>query len=107
MDARPGGFRPTVVPTAPAIATTPQAPLTANSAVGGQATADVRPGPGEQPGPPGQLADIEARLAELPNLAIADQVEVFADIHQRLTAALAKTGGTEAAGSDTVPPRGR
>jgi hypothetical protein len=86
---------------------TPHTPPTAHTTLGGQAAADVQPGASAQPGPHGQLADIDARLAELPNLAVSDQVEVFADIHQRLTAVLAGTGGTDAAGSDAVSSRGR
>ncbi len=45
------------------------------------------PGPGSQPIDP-RVADAVSRLDELDGLALADQVEVFSDVHRRLAAVL-------------------
>jgi hypothetical protein len=73
MDPRPGGFRPAVVP----------------------AIADSNASRTEDPMPfPGDIAgDIDAKLVELDDLAVAEQVPLFAEIHQRLTSALNATSG--------------
>ncbi len=96
MDARPGGFRPTVVPPAasgvPSVASGAAVPV---DLVDGQSAARD------------QLVDIDARLAQLSDLEIADQVQVFAEIHHRLRTALAGTGGASTAPSDPLPSRGR
>jgi hypothetical protein len=71
MDPRPGGFRPTVVPaTADSTARRPDDQLS---------SAD------------GITEEIDAKLAELAELAVAEQVALFADVHQRLTSALNAT----------------
>ena len=73
MDPRPGGFQPAVVP-APA-----------DSSV-------------SRPGEPAPFADdiagdVDAKLKQLDELAVAEQVPLFAEIHQRLTSALNATSG--------------
>ncbi len=76
MDARPGGFRPAVAPAA------------ADSSVAHAAESEASTATEQL------TADINSKLTELAELPTTDQVQVFADIHQRLTAALAGTGGT-------------
>ena len=73
MDQRPGGFRPVVVPaTADSSACRPESPVPFADDIAG---------------------DIDAKLAQLDDLALAEQVGLFAEVHQRLTSALNATSG--------------
>jgi hypothetical protein len=86
MDQRPGGFRPAVV----------------------AATADSS---ASRPGEPSPFADdiaadIDAKLAELDDLAVAEQVALFAEVHERLTSALTATSG-QAESEQRPQSRGR
>ncbi len=86
MDPRPGGFRPTVVP----------------------ATADSNPRrlDDQLSSADGIAGEIDAKLAELDGLAVAEQVALFTDIHQRLTSALNATSG-QAESEQRPQPRSR
>ena len=80
MDVRPGGSGPT-----PIWALPDSAGRTVDAA-----------------GPAAGLDDIDSMLERLPERAPADQLEILADIHLRLTAALAATSGQP--GSPAAPP---
>ncbi|HEX6887361.1 MAG TPA: hypothetical protein VF143_04570 [Candidatus Nanopelagicales bacterium] len=57
--------------------------------------AAVNPAPGEQALPPTgdpRVDDALSRLAEAGSLPLAEQVEVYADIHRRLSGVLADPG---------------
>lgn len=76
MDARPGGSAPGVVPAAAAA----RSPDPAASLVF-------------------DLAEVEARLAEIAGWPVDEQVTVFAELHGRLTAALSVAGQSDAGAS--------
>lgn len=89
MDARPGGFRPAVVPAA------------ADSSGAHAAESEVSTATEQL------TADINSKLTELADLPTTDQVQVFAAIHQQLTSALSLTGDQPTAPVQQQQPRGR
>ncbi|MBO2462428.1 hypothetical protein [Actinomadura violacea] len=84
-------------------ATTPDpapSPLAGNG--GGEPGVPAAPPP-EPTGDP-RVDEVLARLGELPGRPVAEHVEIFADVHQRLQDLLAGAEGPSAEAGPPVPP---
>ena len=90
MDARPGGFRPTVVPTVASPTPGPSGPVPDTDSSNG----DI-------------AGDIDARLLQLDELPLAQHATLFAEIHERLTSALNATTGQAEPGQPSPQSRSR